>query len=55
MQEKETTQLSFTITKINLKWIKNLNVSSETIILGKHIGHMLFDMSVSNILLSMSS
>ena len=38
-------------TKINSKWVKNLNVSSDTTkLLEENIGKMLFDINHSNIL-----
>ena len=42
-------------TKINLKWIKDLNIRPETIkLLEENIGGTLFDISLSNIFLNMS-
>ena len=37
-------------TKINLKWVKNLNVRTETILLRGNIGSTLFDINHSKIL-----
>ena len=47
--------LSYTIQKINSKWMKGLNLKQEAIkILEKKAGKNLFDPDCSNFLLSMS-
>ena len=55
VQKNETGPLSFTITKINSKWIKDLNVRPETIkILEESSSSNLSDIGYSNIFLGMS-
>ena len=55
MQENETGSLSNPIHKSNSKWIKDLNVSHETIkLLGLNIGKNLFDINMSNLFMNIS-
>ena len=55
MQKNETRPPSTLYTKINSKWIKNLNVRQETIkILEGKAGNNLFDLSCSNFLFDTS-
>ena len=55
MQKNEVGPLSYTIQKINSKWMKDLNVRQETIkILQKNTGSNLFNLGHSNFLLDRS-
>ena len=55
MQKNEAGPLSYTNTEINSKWMKDLNVSKETIkILQGNTGSKLFDLGHSNFLLDTS-
>ena len=55
MQKNEPGPLSYTITKINSKWRKDLNMRQETMkILQENAGRNLFDLGHSNFLLDMS-
>ena len=55
MQKNEPGPLSYTIHKINSKWIKHLNVRQEAIkILKEKAGKNLFDLGCSNFLLNTS-
>ena len=55
MQKNEPEPLSYTIHKIHSKWMKDLNVSQETIkILEEKTGKNIFDIGHSNLLLNTS-
>ena len=51
MQKNETRPFSYTITKINSKWMKDLNVRQESIkILEENTGNTLVELGHSNFL-----
>ena len=55
MQKNETRPLSYTYTKINSKWMNDLNVRQETIETREEkTGNNLFDLSSSNFLFDTS-
>ena len=55
MQKNETRALSYTIQKVNSKWVKDLTVRQETVkTLEEKVGNNLFDLSHSNFLLNLS-
>ena len=55
MQKNEPGPLSYTIHKINSKWMKDLNVRQQAVkILKEKAGKNLFDLGCSNFLLNMS-
>ena len=55
MQKNETRPLSYPYSKINSKWMKDLNVRQESIkILEENVSSKLFDLGCSNFLLDTS-
>ena len=54
MQNNEPGPLLTPYTKINSKWIKDINVRQETIKIIAKISSNLFDLSLSNFLLAVS-
>ena len=54
MQKDETGLLSYTIHKINSKWMKDLKVREETIKIPEDFDSNLFDIGCRNFLLDMS-